>query len=84
MKKLPLIASTYVVGQGIGIQAIWFINDEAGSLVGHSDTPNVKVRSFIHSPSNTMEADPSTRLEVSVMWPIKDLKNRHAFLKDNL
>ena len=84
MKKLPLIANSYVVGQGIGSQAIWYINDECGSLVNHSDTPNVRMRSFIHSPGNSINADPSTRLEVSVMWPIVDIQNKHAFMKDNL
>jgi len=54
MEKLPMIASCYVIGQGIGSQAVWFLNDEVGSIISHSDTPNVKVRSFIHSPSSQM------------------------------
>ena len=54
LEKLPLIANVYVVGQGIGAQAVWYLNDEVGSILGHSDTPNVRVRSFTHCPSNTV------------------------------
>ena len=54
MEKLSLIAGVYVLGQGIGSQAVWYLPDEVGSLINHSDTPNVKVRSFIHSPANSV------------------------------
>lgn len=82
MDKLPMLANLYVVGQGIASQPIWYVNDEVGSIVGHGDAPNVRIRSFIHSPTNQLN-DPD-RLEVSIMWPITDLKDKHAFLKDNL
>ena len=82
LEKLPLIANLYILGQGIASQPVWYLNDEVGSIIGHSDTPNVKVRSFIHSPGNTIN-DPN-RLEVSVMWPLKSISNKHAFLKDHL
>ena len=51
-EKLPMLANVYILGQGITSQACWYLNDEVGSLIMHSDTPNVKVRSFINSPSN--------------------------------
>ena len=82
LETLPLIANVYVLGQGIGSQAVWYLNDEVGSIIGHSDVPNVKVRSFINSPANTIN-DPN-RLDVSVMWPVKDISNKHAFMKDHL
>ena len=82
MSKLPLISGCYSIGQGAASQGVWFINDEVGSLVGHSDQPNVRVRSFIHSPAKSMN-DPD-RLDVSVMWPCLDIKAKHAFMKDNL
>lgn len=40
------------------------------------------MRSFIHSPSNNV--NDQNRLEVSVVWPIKDMKEREVFMKDNL
>ena len=72
MEKLPLIANCYVVGQGIGSQAVWYLNDEVGSIIAHSDTPNVQMRSFIHSPKS--EVNDPDQLGFTVMWPIKDLK----------
>jgi len=68
IEKMPLITSCYVMGQGIASQAVWYINDEVGSIIGHSDKPNVRVRAFVNYPSN--EVNDANRLEVSVMWPI--------------
>lgn len=82
LAKLPMLANVYVIGQGIASQPIWYVNDEVGSIVGHSDAPNVRIRSFIHSPTNELN-DPD-RLEVSIMWPITEIKTNHAFLRDNL
>ena len=82
LKKLSLLAGVYVVGQGINSQPFWYVNDEVGSIISHSDTPNVRMRSFIHSPSNQITDE--NRLEVSVIWPIVDIKERQAFMKDNL
>lgn len=82
LEKLPQIATVYIYGQGLGSQPIWYLNDEVGSIIGHSDTPNVKIRSLIHSPTNIIN-DPN-RVEVSVMWPIIDIPDKHAFLKDHL
>ena len=82
MTKLPLISSCYVVGQGVASQGIWYVNDEVGSIVGHSDTPNVRMRSFIHSPAKTF--NDANRLEVTLFWPCTEIKAKHAFLKDNL
>lgn len=78
IEKLPLIANVYILGQ----ETIWYLNDEVGSIIGHSDTPNVKVRSFINSPSNSMNDE--NRIEVSVMWPVIDIGKNHGFLKDYL
>ena len=78
IEKLPMLASVYILGQ----EPIWYLNDEVGSIIGHSDTPNIKVRSFIHSPSNNINDE--NRLEVSVMWPVIDIGKGHGFLKDFL
>lgn len=82
MEKLSLIAGVYVVGQGVNSQPVWYVNDEVGSIVSHSDAPNVRMRPFIHSTTNSL--DSGDRLEVSVVWPIVDMKERTAFMKDNL
>ena len=82
MEKLNLIANVYVVGQGVASQAFWYVNDEIGSIIGHSDTPNMRMRSFIHSPPNAL--GDANRLEVSVIWPITEIKDKHGFMKDNL
>ena len=50
--KLPMIANVFVIGQGMASQPVWYLNDEVGSIISHSDDPNIRVRSFIHSPSN--------------------------------
>ena len=82
MEKLTLIANVYVLGQGIGSQAVWYLNDEVGSLINHSDTPNVKVRSFIHSPENKIGDE--NRLEVSVVWPTSDIAEKQVIMMDKL
>jgi len=82
MQKLPLIANCYVVGQGVGSQAVWYLNDEVGSIIGHSDTPNVRMRSFINSPTSAFN-DPNA-IGFTVMWPFKEIKNKQAFLRDYL
>ena len=37
MEKLPLVAGSYVLGAGMQSQAVWYLNDEVGSVVAHSD-----------------------------------------------
>ena len=80
MKKLSLIARTYQLGAQS--QPIWYLMDEVGSAIQHSDTPNVKVMSFKHFPSNT--ASDQGVFDVSVMWPIKEIKKQEGFLMDFL
>lgn len=78
MEKLPLVAGCYIMGQGVMAQPVWFLTDEVGSIISHSDNPNVKLMSFIHSPNK--QANDPNQLEVSVMWPLKEIKVKHAFL----
>jgi len=61
---------------------VWYLNDEVGSIVAHSDTPNVRMRSFIHSPTSAIN-DPDS-LGFTVMWPIHEIKAKHAFMQDKL
>ena len=83
LNKLSLVARVYTVGSNReDQQAVWYVEDEVGSSVSHSDTPNVKVMTFSHSKEN--KHDDANRLNVSIMWPIKDIKEQEAFLRDFL
>ena len=50
-------------------QPIWYLMDEVGATILHSDTPNVKVMTFKHCPSKDLQAQDV--LDISVMWPLK-------------
>lgn len=49
----------------------WYINDEVGSMIPHSDDPNMKIIPFLYAPNNKMDSDVQA---FSIMWPIKDIK----------
>lgn len=46
---------------------IWYINDEVGSLIRHSDKPNMAVHPFIYAPNNALDAHTIT---YTICWPI--------------
>ncbi len=35
---------------------VWYINDEVGCAMRHSDDPNFAVHPFIYAPNNTIDA----------------------------
>jgi tubulin--tyrosine ligase-like protein 12 len=61
--------------------AIWYINDEIGSAINHSDIPNVAVFPFIYSPSGIFKDDMIT---YSLLWPLKDIRKGDEILRDYL
>lgn len=61
--------------------ATWYINDEIGTNINHSDQPNVAMFPFIFSPSNTFKEDMIT---YSLLWPIKDIKKDNEVMRDYL
>lgn len=61
---------------------VWFINDEVGSTVNHSDAPNIKMISFLYSPSN--KVGDLSLVPYTIMWPIQDIKVNEALYKDKL
>lgn len=70
------------MGHAQASQAVWYLNDEVGSIVSHSDTPNVRMRIFIQSPA-CIPNDPDS-IGFTVMWPIKEIKNKHGITRDYL
>ena len=58
---------TYVQAGQMDEEATFYINDEIGSAISHSDFPNVKMMPFIWSKNNT-ESDPDT-IVMTIVWP---------------
>lgn len=61
---------------------VWYIQDEVGSALGHSDQPNVRCIPFLQSPNNKIN-DPSA-ITYCVMWPVKDIKKEDTLYRDVL
>jgi len=47
-------------------QPLWYIMDEFGSRIQHSDTPNVRLVPFCYVPTQTT---------FTVMWPLSDIED---------
>jgi tubulin--tyrosine ligase-like protein 12 len=48
----------------------WYVMDELGSALNHSDIPNMALFPLLYSPSNDFSKDMTP---ICVMWPISDL-----------
>lgn len=59
----------------------WYINDEFGCAINHSDSSNFALFPFLFSPSNTFKDDIIT---YSILWPIKDVKKNDEISRDYL
>lgn len=84
MRELWKYAGTYriVTEDQIDEENIWYINDEIGSLMKHSDQPNFAMHPFIYAPNNKIE-DPAT-ITYSICWPVKDLAEGDVVYRDFL
>lgn len=51
----------------------WYINDELGSAINHSDLPNARVVPFIHAP---------TQLTYSLLFLIRDIEEGDQITRD--
>jgi len=60
----------------------FFITDEVGCAISHSDKPNLKMVPFIYSPN--CEMDDSKTMTYSVLWLTEDVKAAHFFYRDFL
>jgi tubulin--tyrosine ligase-like protein 12 len=82
-KHMWRICQTYrlMTSEKYDEDAIWYINDEIGSTINHSDIPNVALFPFIYSPSNTFKDDMIT---YSLLWPLKDIRKNDEISRDYL
>ncbi len=62
-------------------ESIWYVMDELGTYINHSDKPNMIVVPFIFSKSNTFKDDMIT---YSIMWPIHDIYSGSEISRDFL
>mmetsp|Transcript_17291 Transcript_17291/g.16949 ORF Transcript_17291/g.16949 Transcript_17291/m.16949 type:complete len:735 (-) Transcript_17291:35-2239(-) len=70
----------------------WYVQDEVGSHILHSDDYNVEVHPFIYckdimelqSTSNQAAFDPSNRITYSILWPKKNIEKDSILYRDFL
>jgi len=53
LQKLPQYMNQYLVGKGELAMPVWYIQDEVGSSIMHSDQAQVSVFPLMHSPANS-------------------------------
>lgn len=80
--KLPAFADQYLVGEGALAHAVWYMQDEVGSAIQHSDKPNVNVHAFMYSPNNS--AKDANAISFNVLWPTQDISVNECIYKDYL
>lgn len=68
LNKLSKVAGHYSIATPTGPQSVWYITDEVGSAIQHSDAPNLKAMTFINSPNNKL-GDPHMQ-GYNVLWPV--------------
>ena len=62
MDNIWMYANTYrlVTEDQMDEENIWYVMDEVGSSIGHSDKPNLAVHPFIYAPNNKVDAQTIT------------------------
>ncbi|KFK43033.1 hypothetical protein AALP_AA1G070000 [Arabis alpina] len=60
--------------------SLWYVMDELGSALRHSDAPNFKVAPFLFMPSGNLES----AVSYSIMWPIKNCQRGDECTRDFL
>lgn len=61
--------------------AIWYVNDELGSSITHSDNPEVVLAPFLYSPNLKVGEE----LEAfTIMWTVKDIAEGQLVERDYL
>ncbi|GBG72467.1 hypothetical protein CBR_g12041 [Chara braunii] len=59
---------------------IWYIMDEFGSSLRHSDVPNFKCVPFMYMPDGTLQS----AISFSLLWPTQDLQRGDECFRDYL
>ncbi|CAM6083327.1 unnamed protein product [Calypogeia fissa] len=59
---------------------IWYMMDELGSALRHSDAPNFRVAPFMYLPDGTL----NSAISYSLLWPIQDVKKGEECTRDYL
>lgn len=50
--------------------SIWYVNDEFGSAITHTDKPQCIIAPFLYAPNNSMDG---AVVAYSLMWLVEDL-----------
>lgn len=61
--------------------SIWYVNDEVGSSIQHSDVPNVKMIPFLYSEDNKLGEN---MWAYSIVWPLKSINAGDILYRDYL
>ena len=75
MDKLWMYANTYrlVTEEQMDEENIWYMMDEVGSAIAHSDKPNLAVHPFIYAPNNKFDAHTITYSVIPIIITLLDL-----------
>jgi tubulin--tyrosine ligase-like protein 12 len=60
----------------------FYVMDEVGNSIDHSDKPNMRMAPLIYSPNN--KADDPAAYTYSIVWPIEDVQKEHYLTRDFL
>lgn len=84
MKNIWMYTGCYRIAAGnkMDESSIWYVCDEVGSALAHSDKPNCQMLPFIYSPKNSLEDE--TTITYSILWPIEDIEKNGIFSRDKL
>lgn len=60
--------------------SVWYVMDELGSALRHSDEPNFRVAPFLFMPEGNLES----AVSYSILWPIQNVQNGDECTRDFL
>ena len=83
MKNIWKITGSYRLAdtEKLDESAVWYIMDEFGTSIQHSDNPNVKVVPFLFAPNNKMDDQVNS---YSLCWNVKNLETGDCVFRNYL